>query len=97
MQVTDIKEDYFKNPMWTLYIIRLNDNSLYTGITKDLNRRMKQHSEGKGSKYVRTRLPLEVVHTEEYENRSKASKREAEVKKMSIVEKEKLVNGDFYY
>lgn len=83
--------------MWTLYIIRLRDNSLYTGITKDLNRRMKQHREGKGSKYVRTRLPLEVVHTEEYENRSEASKREAEIKKMSKIEKERLVNKDFYY
>lgn len=77
--------------MWFLYLLRLNDGSLYTGITKDIDRRLKQHREGKGSKYVRTRLPLELVHTEEHPDRSSASKREYEVKNWEKWEKERLV------
>ncbi len=77
--------------MWQLYILRLRDNSLYTGITKDLKRRLKQHEEGKGSKYVKSRLPLTLMHTEKYENRSSASKREYEIKQLSKWEKERLV------
>lgn len=77
--------------MWKLYILRLEDGSLYTGITKDIERRLKQHKEGRGSKYVRSRLPLKLVHTEEHENRSKASKREAEIKSWSKGRKEELV------
>ncbi len=78
--------------MWKLYILRLSDDSLYTGITKDLEKRLKKHREGKGSKYVRSNLPLELVYTEKHRDRSSASKREAEIKKWSKKEKEKLVN-----
>lgn len=79
--------------MWKLYILRLRDNSLYTGITKDISRRLKQHWSGKGSKYVRSRLPLDLVYTEEHEDRSSASKREAEIKSWSKSRKEELVRS----
>ncbi len=77
--------------MWYLYILRLSDGSLYTGITKDVERRIEQHEEGKGSKYVRSRLPCNLVYIEEMENRSEALRREAEIKKWSKKKKEELV------
>ncbi len=79
--------------MWTLYILRLSDKSLYTGITKNLEERLEKHRKGEGSKYVRSRLPLKLVYTEEYKNRSKASKREAEIKKWSKWKKEGLIKS----
>lgn len=77
--------------MWKLYMLRLSDGSLYTGITTDIERRLEEHREGKGSKYVRSRLPCELVYEEEHEDRSSALKREAEIKDMRKAEKEKLV------
>lgn len=79
--------------MWYLYILRLSDDSLYTGITKDIDERIERHREGKGSKYVRSRLPCEVVYTEKHENRSSASKREAKIKKLDKRSKERLVDS----
>ena len=78
--------------MWHLYILRCSDDSLYTGITTDLERRIEEHREGNGSKYVRSRLPCEIVYTEELESRSEALKREAEVKSWNKWEKEELVD-----
>lgn len=46
---------------WKVYILRCSDNSLYTGITKDLLERVRQHQKGKGAKYTRSRLPVEVI------------------------------------
>lgn len=80
--------------MWHLYILRLSDDSLYTGITKDLERRLEEHRSGDGSKYVRSRLPCEVVYTEEHEDRSSALKREAEIKNWKKARKERLVKGE---
>lgn len=77
--------------MYTLYIIRCNDNSLYTGIAKDLEKRLTVHRSGKGSVYVRARLPFSLVYTEKHTDRSHATKREMEIKKMSKDEKEKLI------
>ncbi len=79
--------------MWHVYILRLSDDSLYTGITKDLDRRLEQHRSGDGSKYVRSRLPCELVYTEKKENRSQALKREAEIKGYAKKEKEELVES----
>ena len=78
--------------MWHLYILRCSDDSLYTGITTDLERRIEEHREGNGSKYVRSRLPCEIVYTEELGGRSEALKREAEVKSWNKWEKEELVD-----
>ncbi len=79
--------------MWYLYILRLSDGSLYTGIAKDVERRIEQHEEGNGSKYVRSRLPCKLVHVEEMKNRSEALKREAEIKKWNKEKKEDLVSS----
>ncbi len=77
--------------MWYVYILRLSDDSLYTGITKDIERRIEEHESGEGSKYVRSRLPCELVYREEMSGRSEALKREAEIKSWSKKEKERLV------
>ncbi|MBU2542367.1 GIY-YIG nuclease family protein [Patescibacteria group bacterium] len=77
--------------MYTLYIIKCADGSLYTGIATNLEQRLETHRQGVGSKYVRARLPFSLVYTEEYKNRSKATKREMEIKKMTRSEKLMLV------
>ncbi|MFW6037922.1 MAG: GIY-YIG nuclease family protein [Candidatus Saliniplasma sp.] len=77
--------------MWFVYMLRLNDDSLYTGITKDIDRRIKEHEEGRGSKYVRGRTPLKLVYSERCTNRSEALKREAEIKSWSKSKKENFV------
>jgi predicted GIY-YIG superfamily endonuclease len=77
--------------MWLVYILELADGSYYTGITNNLEKRLKIHASGKGSKYVKARLPIKsVIYTEEVENRSIASKREIEIKKLSHEQKGKL-------
>ena len=80
--------------MWKLYVLRMEDDSLYTGITKDLERRLEEHRSGDGSKYVKSRLPCKLVYTEEHEDRSSALKREAEIKGWNKARKERLVRGE---
>ena len=75
---------------WKLYILRCGDGTLYTGITTDVEKRLEAHRSGKGAKYTRGRGPLELVYREECGSHSSALKREAEVKKLSREEKEKL-------
>jgi putative endonuclease len=75
---------------WTVYILKCADESLYTGITNDLDKRFAQHSAGTGAKYTRGRGPLEIIFTEVQKDRSAASKREYEIKKMPRAEKLKL-------
>lgn len=79
--------------MYTLYILRCKNNSLYTGITNNLEHRLKMHSEGKGSKYVRANMPFTLVYTEEYFTKSDALKREIFIKKLSKSEKERLISN----
>ncbi len=69
--------------MYQLYILQCSDKSLYTGITNDLDSRLKAHRSGEGSKYVRSRLPFKLVYVEDHKNRSEASKREYEIKSWS--------------
>ena len=76
---------------WTLYILKCKDDSYYTGITNDLHKRISDHENGKGAKYTRGRGPFKIVYQEAAENRSEASKREIEIKKLSRIEKEKLI------
>jgi len=75
-----------------VYVLECSDGSLYTGYTTDVERRVKEHNSGEGAKYTRGRTPVEVVHSEEYETRSEAMSREAEIKSKSREEKEELVN-----
>jgi putative endonuclease len=76
--------------MYKLYILLCSDNSLYTGITKNIKKRMMQHKIGDGSKYVRSRLPFKLIYIEECGDRSEALKREYEVK--SWIRDEKIKN-----
>ena len=69
--------------MYYLYILRCSDNSLYTGITNDLEHRLKVHLSGKGSKYVRAHLPFTFVYSESFDTKEIAMKREYEVKQWS--------------
>lgn len=76
------------NPVgWTVYLIECNDGTLYCGCAKDLKARLLVHQSGKGSRYVRSRLPFRLRYAEQQKNRSKAQKREAEIKKYTRLEK----------
>ena len=66
-----------------VYILGCSDGSLYTGSTSDLRRRLRQHLSGKGSRYTRARLPVAVAYAERVQGRSRALKREFEIKKLS--------------
>ena len=68
---------------WHTYIIKCNDDSLYTGITIDLEKRLAAHNAGKGAKYTAFRRPVLLVYCEEAANRSEASKRENTIKKLN--------------
>ena len=74
-----------------VYILRCGDNTLYTGWTNDLEKRVQTHNAGKGAKYTRARLPVELVYFEEYEEKVDAQKREYKIKKLSRKEKLKLI------
>ncbi|BAO44657.1 GIY-YIG nuclease family protein [Thiolapillus brandeum] len=76
---------------WQVYIIRCNDDSLYTGITTNLERRFDQHLTGKGAKYFNGRKPLEIVYREHCADRGQASRREAAIKSLSRREKLQLI------
>jgi len=79
--------------MYSLYILKCSDNSLYTGITNNLEKRLKMHNwEISGwAKYTRARLPVELVYTEQIWDRSEATKRELQVKKLSRDKKLELI------
>ena len=76
---------------WIVYILRLRNGVLYTGITNDLENRLEQHRKGKGSKYVRAHLPLCLVYVEAAPDRSEASRREWEIKKLTRAKKLELI------
>ena len=77
--------------LWTVYILRCRDGSLYTGITNDLKKRIERHQKGLASKYTRSRRPVTLVYTEPRKAGSAARKREAAIKKLSRREKLALV------
>ncbi|EIF51436.1 MULTISPECIES: GIY-YIG nuclease family protein [Sulfurovum] len=79
--------------MYYVYIVKCADETLYTGIATELERRIDEHNgSDKGAKYTRVRRPVNLVYSEEYADRSSASKREYEIKKkMSRAEKLKLI------
>lgn len=79
---------------WQVYIILCSDDSLYTGITTDLQRRFDQHASGRGARYFRGRRPLEAVYREEGHTRSSASRRERQIKEMERPEKLALIASD---
>jgi putative endonuclease len=76
---------------WHLYILRCGDGSYYTGVTTDIGRRVREHQDGKASRYTRTHRPVELVHSEECGDRSLALSRECAVKSLNRQAKEALV------
>ena len=80
-------------PDWFVYILQCADETLYTGITNDLDRRMDEHESGIGAKYTRGRAPLKLLYTEACPTRSQALKREAEIKSLDRATKLKLVSS----
>ncbi len=77
---------------WCVYIVSCSDNSLYTGITTDLERRMQQHNSDKGgARYTRNRRPVKLVYVEYTDSRSKAAKREYRIKQLSADQKRLLI------
>ena len=77
---------------WRLYVVRCSDNTLYTGITNDLDRRINEHNTSKrGAKYTKTRRPVELIYYESYKNRSAAQQAEYAFKKLKREQKEKKI------
>jgi len=81
--------------VWYLYILTCCDNTLYTGTTTDVPRRVIEHNRKKGGACTRVRLPVELVYKESFETQSEALKREAQIKSWSRVKKLSLIQGDF--
>lgn len=77
--------------LYYVYMLRCADDTLYTGSTNDPRRREKVHNSGKGAKYTRSRLPVELVYQEEAESWSAALRREAEIKKLTRAQKKTLI------
>ena len=92
----ELEGDGGKQPdqKWFLYILRCRNGTFYTGVTKDLKRRLKMHNDGKASRYTRARRPVKLIYHENCASRAQALVRECKVKALSRKEKEQLVlNG----
>lgn len=90
----EIKKALKQKPWW-IYIVECADGSYYTGISPDINKRIQKHNNGTGAKYTNSRKPVELIYFEKHENRSAATKREIELKKLTHQEKNKLVKKFF--
>ena len=77
-----------------VYILRCADDTLYCGWTTDITARLSTHNAGRGAKYTRSRLPVELAYFEEYDDRHDAMSREWHIKRMSREEKMRLVDGN---
>ncbi|MBI4388417.1 MAG: GIY-YIG nuclease family protein [Candidatus Omnitrophica bacterium] len=91
MQIKEKKCAKKRSEKWFLYILKCCDKSLYTGITKDLARRFKMHSEGKAARYTRTRRPVEMVYQEVCKTRTQALVRECFIKALPKSKKLALI------
>ena len=76
------------------YILRCGDNSLYTGWTNHLTKRVSDHNAGRGAKYTKAHLPVELAYYEIFETKEEAMKRECAIKKLSRPQKERLIESD---
>lgn len=80
---------------WTVYILRCKDDSLYTGITTNMSRRLAEHNEGpRGASYTRARRPVKLVFSLEVSDRSAASRIEAWIKALDRKTKKSIINGE---
>jgi putative endonuclease len=82
-----------KKVKYYVYILECNDGSLYTGSTNDLERRLKQHNDGKGAKYTRGRTPVVLAFNISLATKSLALKEELRIKKLNRIDKLKLINN----
>jgi len=85
---------YSNSFSWHIYIIRCKDSLLYTGITTNLNRRIKAHNSGNGCKFTKYRAPVKLLYTEDCLNRPAALKREIQIKSLSRKEKLALIKAN---
>ena len=79
--------------IWYVYILQCADGTLYTGITNDIDRRLKAHNAGTASKYTRVRRPVAMVYQEEIDTKGNALRRELQIKSMSRQHKIDLLNN----
>lgn len=75
------------------YIVKCSDKTFYTGWTNDLEKRIEMHNSGKGAKYTKARLPVELVYYEAFDTREEAMSREWHIKRLSRSEKQKLIEA----
>ena len=95
--ISKILEDILGNwwyKMYYVYILKCNDNTLYTGYTNSIEKRIMTHNSGKGSKYTRGRLPVTLCYYEEYDNKVDACKREYQIKQLKKEKKLELIKGE---
>lgn len=79
---------------WFVYILKCSDNTLYTGITTNMERRLKEHNADiSTTKYTRARRPVRIAYTKEFESRSEAAQEEVRIKKMQKKEKELFISS----
>jgi len=78
---------------WHVYILECSSGHLYTGITKDVNRRIKEHNKGNGSKFTRSRRPVTLMYNEKCVNHKEAFKRERQIKRMKRIDKYSLISS----
>ncbi len=76
-----------------VYILQCMDGSFYTGYTKDIDARTRQHENGKGARYTKAHRPQKLAYTELHDSRGQAMKREREIKKLSHQQKQDLINS----
>ncbi|MCK9536818.1 MAG: GIY-YIG nuclease family protein [Bacilli bacterium] len=77
-----------------IYILKCSDDTFYTGWTNNIEKRLNDHNNGIGSKYTKSRLPVQLVYYEEFSTKQEAMKREYEIKQKSRREKLKLINNN---
>lgn len=77
--------------MYSVYILQCSDGSFYTGSTNNVEKRLKTHFAGKGAKYTKSHKPVKLLYQEDFQTKSEALKREAEIKNLSRLDKEALI------
>ncbi len=84
----------YRPKTWSLYMVRCPDDSIYTGISTDVQRRFAEHQAGKGAKYLRGKSPLTLIYQKEIGSHSDALKIEIIMKKLSKAEKEEILKNN---
>ena len=79
--------------MFYVYMVRCADGTFYTGYTTNVNRRVDMHNKGKGARYTRSRLPVELLYQETFPTKTEALRREYEVKQLTREQKERLIQS----